>query len=178
MLKLFSLVFTFFLVGCSAVPDKNEDRISTLIKESEDNNHLAQAKLSLLYMEGVSVEQNLGKAFELLKKSSEDIYAINKVYKQASSENNAAAEYGLYAMWSEGWGVPRNVKIASKHLQKSAELDFPRAMYVLGLNYRANIYGVKEDLEKSYYWLHKAGEHGIDVKRHLEYNKRLNRTPQ
>jgi TPR repeat protein len=159
--RLFIILMLSLVTGCTSMKNKVVDEVELLIQQSSENNHLAQAELSLIYLEGKQVEQNLGKAFELLEMASQDIYSINKVYKSATKTDNAAAEYGLYAMWSNGWGVPLNHKIATKHLKKSAELGFPRAMYVLGLNYRVNYLGLKEDLELSKYWLIKAADYGI-----------------
>ena len=65
-------------------------------------------------------------------------------------------------MWKHGWGVPKSTEQYSKNLIKAAELGYPQAQLLLGLDYKMNIFGVEKDLDRSELWLIKAIESGID----------------
>ncbi len=136
--------------------------IDQLIVEADSRNHYAQAQLSLEYFIGNQCPRDLGKAFKYLELSSKDYYAVNMCYKTARESGEPAAYFGIAMMWKHGWGVPESIEMYSKNIILAANLGYPRAQLLLGLNYKMNIYGVQEDLTQSEYWLKKAVESDVD----------------
>jgi uncharacterized protein len=134
----------------------DEDSIKELITEAETGNPHHQAKLSLMYMSGINIKQNLGKAVQLLELASREIWEVNRFYKAGRERNDSGAFYGLYLMWEFGWGVPVNIEIATKHLKQSAELGFSQAQFVLGLNFKCDYRGVEQNYLESEKWLLKS----------------------
>ena len=139
----------------------NEFNIEELTILADSGDHAAQAKLSIEFMIGKSVDYNLGKALDYLEKAAEDIYTINSFYKSEREKNIPEAYFGLAMMWKHGWGVPESIERYSENIKSAANLGFARAQYLLGLDYQSNIYGVKQDLHNSEFWLLKSLESGI-----------------
>ena len=132
-LRIILAIFLVVLAGC--MQKKSHSYLAIwvdgLTERSNNGDHAAQATLSLMYFSGSPVKKDIQKAATLLQQASQDIYAVNKVYKSAAAKNDPAAEFGLYVMWSNGWGVPLNMDIAKMHLKRSAELGYPQATQIL-----------------------------------------------
>ncbi|WP_299557216.1 tetratricopeptide repeat protein [Seonamhaeicola sp.] len=142
--------------------------INELISEADSGNQMAQAELSLAYFVGEKVERNLGKALEYLELASSDFVSVNRCFKAARDTRKPEAYFGIAMMWKHGWGVPESPEQYSKNLMKAAELGYPRAQLLLGLDYKMNIFGLKKDLTKSEFWLSRAVESGVnDAHLHL-----------
>lgn len=142
--------------------------IDKLILEADSGNPVAQAELSLAYFVGERVERNLARANNYLELASRDFAVVNRCFKAAREAGIPGAYFGIAMMWKYGWGVPESVKQYSVNLLKAAELGYPRAQLLLGLDYKMDIFGVKKDLEKSEFWLTKAVTSGVsDAHLHL-----------
>jgi uncharacterized protein len=139
--------------------------IEQLLAEADLGNHAAQAQLSLEYFIGTKITRDLGKAFKYLELASSDPYSLNICFKASRDAGEPAAYFGLAMMWKHGWGVPESTEQYSSNLLKAAELGYPRAQLLIGLDYNTNIFGVKRDLDKSEFWLTKALEAGINEAR-------------
>ena len=143
-------------------PNTLDLTIEQLIKEADSGNHIAQAQLSLEYLIGKTIPMDLGKAFGYMELASNDFDSLNVCFKASRDLGEPAAYFGIAMMWKHGWGVSESTEEYSKNLIKAAELGYPRAQMLLGLDYKMDVFGVKKDLEKSEFWLNKAGESGIN----------------
>lgn len=136
--------------------------IHELICEANNGNHHAQAQLSLEYLIGKKCSKDLVQAFKYLELASQDYYILNMCFKTARVSGEPAAYFGIAMMWKHCWGVPESIEMYSKNIILAANLGYPRAQLLLGLNYKMNIYGVQEDLTQSEYWLKKAVDSDVD----------------
>lgn len=136
-----------------------EPEVNELIDRVSAGDLGATAKLSLMYLNGYGVEQDINKGAQLLEVASKDIYSINMCYKTAARQNDPGGHYGLYFMFKFGWGVPQSDEIARKHLESAAQLGYSEAEYVLGeeLKYWSG-FG-KADIRDAERWFLKAADH-------------------
>ena len=144
----------------SELPTEGID-VANLQTAAAEGDYPALAKLSLMYMSGIGVEQDTAGAFEFMERAAGDYPSLLACYETGASNNVAAAHYGLYYMCGQGCGMVASKDVAAGHLQRAADGGFPRAMYVLGLNLGNYDKASDEDLLRRAGWLQKAADAGM-----------------
>ncbi|MEM7557923.1 MAG: tetratricopeptide repeat protein, partial [Planctomycetota bacterium] len=137
------------------------ESLKVLVKAAEDEDRLSQAKLSLMYMNGTVVEQDVGQAFQLIRAASEDTLALLAAYRSAADQEDAGAHYGLHEIWEKGLGITKNLAIANEHLTAAAEAGFPFAQQMMGLSLKCDYRGFQEDYPAAERWLLRAADNGM-----------------
>mgnify|MGYP002626309735 CR=1 FL=1 len=124
---------------------------------AEQNYHLAQHNLALMYDHGKGTKQNKSEAVRWWTKAAENgdllsQYALGYSYmvgdgvKQNKSEGakwwmkaaesgNAQAQYSLGCMYDNGDGVEQDSFEAVKWYRKAAEQNYARAQFMMGVMY-------------------------------------------
>lgn len=122
-------------------------------RAAEQGHAEAMCRLALCYMDGAGVEQNAGRAAELLQ--------------QAVSGGYAPAECLLADCYMLGDGVPRNEAQAAHLYRRGASRGEPEAQYKWGLCLLLGM-GMPPNRRRALSWLRKAAESG-----HMEACRRL-----
>jgi len=151
------------------------------IGPAENGDHSAQARLSLLYLNGDGVRLDVGAGSQWLEKSAEDFQAVNYHFKAGRERGEAGSIYGLFLMWTGGHGVPQNNKIAGKYLKQAANMGYAQAECVMGIYEGSDfheIYGLSSSTRKAEKWLLKAQKRGhaqSNYHLYVLYSRRLKR---
>ncbi len=138
---------------------------------AENGDQRAQARLSLLYLNGEGVPLDVAIGSQWLAKAAQDELAVNLCFKNGRDRKEAGAIFGLFLMWSNGYGVPRSKKIATKYLKQAAEMGYVQAECVMGIYY-GNPYsedGLRYSPRKAERWLLRAQRNGSKQANHHLY---------
>lgn len=128
----------------------------------------AEAYLGLLYMNGIGVEKDPVKGFDLLDKASEHgMQAATVMLEQMKTEDiipsaelgNPSAQLLLGTRYMNGIGVERNFKKAAELYEKAAEAGYAGAQFNIGLLYEQGI-ARKHDYAEAASWYKKAADQG------------------
>lgn len=181
---LVGLLLSISINGACAqdqLPKVTERDYQQWLESAEEGDAKAQYRLSLLYRDGIIVEQNDALAFEWVSKSAK--------------AGNASAQTDVGTYYATGKGVERDLETASSYYQLAADQGYPRgvmnlansylmgrgvnrdsekgvalftqaaqkgyapAQSTLGTIYQHGV-GAEKDYEKSFIWLTKAHEQG------------------
>ena len=119
--------------------------INWLQVRAEEGLAAAQANLGEMYVEGLAVDQDYGKAVEL--------------YRKAADQGDASAQTNLGWCYQNGKGVEKDFKEAVKWYREAVDQGNARAQFRLGLCYaRGN--GVKKDPTEAVKWYREAADQG------------------
>ena len=164
--------------------EKTDKAIKYITKAAEQGNQNAQAKLGLIYYQGVGVEQDYKKSFDWTSKAAKqgnsqaesllgEFYSsgngVTKDYRRsfewffkAAEHGNANAQYILFRIYFLGNGIPKNFNKGFEWLLKSADQGFLQAQYMAGLIYSDGAdMGIAQNYEESFKWFTKAAEAGL-----------------
>lgn len=153
-----------------------QDAIST------DTTGYVMNVLGLVYMDGVGVEKDAGKALHLLNEAGmhgcieayhnlgvlyklgkcdmrQDFVKSYEAFAKGAELGSAVCKYDAGFMLYKGMGCTQNYAEAFQLFQSAAENGHSGAMYMLGLCYR-NGYGTKQDEEKGMKLLNKSADLG------------------
>ena len=158
-----------------------EEALKIYTKGAEEGNAEAMNGLGMLYMKGIGVAEDYGKALEWFEKGAALNYAsawynAGLIYKnglateqnfvktieyfsKSAELNYPPGQYGLGYMYYKGLGIQQDYKKAFELFQKGAPRGSTGSMYMLGLCYR-NGYGTKVNTDSARYWLTKIAEKG------------------
>lgn len=164
----------------------DEVRAFELMKKSADQGfHTALYHLAKMYREGIGVEQNKQKAYEVTIKLAElgyakaqydflmilymkeeglsayDTSALLQV-KKSSMQGHSTIQYLIGVMYLNGKGVNKDPFEAFMWMTKSAKQGFMSAQYQLGLMYLEGI-GVQQDNLTALYWIQKSADQGMGL---------------
>ena len=168
------------MYGIDLVEKDYQKSIYWLKKSLEHNeDKLSLAALGYYYKNGLGVEQDYVKAFELLRKSAEKGYDIaqfelgsmyayglgvesNDVkavewYRKSAEQGNANAQLSLGFMYTKGRGVKQDYEQANQWFKKSADQNNAQAQYNLGVSYDHGS-GVEQNYKIAFQWYKKAAE--------------------
>ncbi|RIA87235.1 hypothetical protein C1645_878168 [Glomus cerebriforme] len=147
-------------------------------KATEFENSIAQLDLAIMYIDGEDVDANYLKAFELLKKlTEENTFAINtlaycynngigtdvseqkafELYQKAADLEDLNGINLLGYCYEEGIGTNINKQKAFELYQKAAKLGHDVAQYNLALMYE-NGEVVEKNIDQAIYWYKKSAE--------------------
>jgi TPR repeat protein len=164
--------------------DSSQAAVETKTASAEENPKDAGAEyeLSKKYLKGKGVQQNLQKAFGLMKSAADQGYAeamgglgyfyasgihVEKNESEAVTWFRKGAEAGdpksqlnLGQMLAQGHGTAKDEKEGLLWITRSAEQNLPEAEFALGAVYYFGRYGLERDYEKAFPYLLKAAEAG------------------
>lgn len=160
---------------------QNNEEAARLFTLAWEENKLAQAayELSEMYRSGAGVEQNAGKAAELMGQAAQLAYPAaqyalgEEAYKadppryqdafawfsNAAAGGYVNAQYMTGFMLMQGQGTARSVPLAVKFFRDAAEHGHTAAQYVLGQIYVKGL-GVAADKKAGEEWLSRAAQNG------------------
>ena len=123
--------------------------ISRLLQEAEGGSCVAQSILGICYLDGINVEVDYGKAFQLLS--------------AASGQGASRAVANLARMYAEGLGLPKDMSQAVRLYEKAAGAGDFFAMIELGRIYSRGA-DFPTDLDAALKWYSIASvQEDIDV---------------
>lgn len=156
------------------------DSIKWISKSSKSNIN-AKFQMALCYFNGIGMDINYSKAFniffELVNKNYKDaVYYLGICYlkglgteknyteainllEKANIEGDIKADYDLGYCYYYGYGVAQNYNEAVKYFVKSAKLNNKDSWYMLAFCYE-NGNGVQRDLENAFKFYYKAASLG------------------
>jgi TPR repeat protein len=97
------------------------------------------------------------------KESAPDPIGAAKLFQQASDLGNPIADHALGVMYLDGYGVEKNIPKAVELLRKSAEQNYPEALFKLASLYARGVAVTpdnKPDMQKAAEFARKAAEQG------------------
>lgn len=116
-----------------------------------ERNAKTNVLLGFLYFKPIGVTRNIQAGLECFKKAADD-----QKFPQAQFLMGEAHFVGYPQA-----GILKDNTIAIEYLQKSAEQNFPRAQYQLGLHY-FTLKRIEKDLPKAVFWFSKAHQNGLE----------------
>lgn len=150
----------------------------------------AQARLGLLYAQGLGVEADETKARALLAPAAEagdplaqvywgklaytqseqdggpDYTEAFKWFMSAAAQGNLEAQYLTGVMYMQGQGTPKSVSKAMQAFSRAAEGGYADAQYVVGQSYYKGL-GIRANRSEAEKWLGKAAQNGHPAAREL-----------
>lgn len=123
-------------------------RIDQILIEAVTGNADAQNQLGDAYYDGIQIEQDYVKAFEL--------------YLLAAEQGHGRAQHNVAYAYANGIGTQKNTEEAIKWYSKSADQGVALAQYVLAKLLIDGQY-VEQDLTKGLDLLQKASDQGLDL---------------
>ena len=117
---------------------------------AEQNYADALFTLSTIYDEGVLVNKDAKRAFQLMEK--------------AANKKLASAQFNLGVMFANGHGTPLDSSKAVRWYEKAARQNYALAQFNLALMYFEGK-GIKKDLEMSYIWNYISAKSGYEQAR-------------
>lgn len=131
---------------CIETDSKDYDYIKHyLLLANEIGGEDAKYALAYCYYNGIGVEQDYEKAFDL--------------YLEIAQHDSTRALNQIGFMYTKGRGVPENDYQAFIYYKRAAELGNAVAQYNVGVSYY-NGYGCEQNYRESLYWFKKAAEGG------------------
>ena len=150
---------------------------------ANDNDYIAQAKLSAMLNAGDGAEKDPQKAIDWIKKSANQNYApaqydLGCAYKagdgvekdpqkaidwikKSANQNYAPAQYDLGCAYQEGDGVEKDPQKAIDWIKRSANQNYMFAEYHLGYSYMNGECGLEKNLQNAVLWLEKAADQNL-----------------
>lgn len=150
-----------------------------LLKEAENGDPNAQAKIGKAYAFGEGIDQDWKMAVKWWSKASDAghagaQYGLGMCYSdgagveksestafiwflRAAESGDAAGQYKVAYAYATGNGASKNISEANRWFAKSARQGFAMSQIFIGINYKLGI-GVQRDLIESYAWLAIAAE--------------------
>jgi TPR repeat protein len=143
------------LLAENCVPNADKLAARLYIAAAEMGLAAAQYNLADLYLRGLGVPKDAGKAINWLD--------------EAASQNDVDAMYSLGLIYEFGnEGILPDVKRAMEYFAKAAVMGSPRAQYEYACACMLGR-GVPKDINQAKYWFAKAAEQGVGrAKRQLE----------
>jgi len=148
----------FVLIAAGSFGQKNAapgtTQLSTLIEKAERGDSKAQFELGGLNERGISVKQNVEKAFEWYRK------AADGGWPQAQFKLGSSYEYGVYGQ--SGTLLKPNAIEAIRWYRKAADQNYVQAEIKLGNIYAYGILGSLDhkDAAEALRWFQKAADQG------------------
>lgn len=143
--SMWHFFFPVYIVDLSSIPyfssNKARSSIDDLIALAQRGDAVAQQRLAYKYDKGIGVSVDLGKAYELNKKSAK--------------QGNVKAQNNLGALYEMGRGVAKNEERAIFWYEKAAEQG-----YLLAQMNLAGLYHRREQYKDSFPWVLQAAEQG------------------
>jgi TPR repeat protein len=126
------------------------EAISWYTKSAEQGNSKAQVNLGFMYLNGIGVEKDSGKAA--------------KLFSAASEKDDAKAQYYFGQAYLHGDGIEKNENKSFVLFKKSAEQGHVDAQAQLGFAYSLG-HGVEVNMAEALKWFKKASSKGSKISR-------------
>ena len=133
-----------FINQCISLLNQAQNNILDWLSKNQTNSQYIFF-LGFLYYNGIIVEKNGDKAFNLFSKASENNYHIAQVYSSKC--------------YQSGIGTEINSALAITCLHNGIENNSIYGQVILGNLYEDGV-GVDKDLKKAFYWYEKAANNG------------------
>lgn len=147
--KAQSVLATCYMNGNGDLEKDEKTAFKWIEKAAHDEKHpIVLAQLAEYYRNGIGVEQDLGKAFELNLKAAE--------------KGNSSAQFRVAYSYSAGEGVAQDYSESFKWYMKLAEKNDAGAQNNIGAMYK-NGQGVSQNYSEAFKWYKKAAEQGLDL---------------
>lgn len=142
-------IFSEDSTNCHYNVEKAVEYYKLGVKNGSDR---AMINLANLYMDGRGVNTDYEEAFQLRSDAILGLLAL-------AEAGDAAAQQRLGTYLIDGRGCPKNLTEGFNWVKKSADQDYPNALYSLGVCYQFG-YGVEEDKKEAFRFYERAAEKG------------------
>lgn len=143
-----------------------EKAVSTMQKLANEGHFKSQVTVSLIFMGGTSIKQDITKSSFYLTEASNNDYTNNFLTEEKMVL--AEAQAALARVFEKGDGVTKNDEKSFLWIKKAAQNDLLSAMVILALDFELGV-GTARSTKKAIYWYKKAAERGNEsAKKQLE----------
>ncbi|RHZ73610.1 hypothetical protein Glove_230g41 [Diversispora epigaea] len=178
------MAFKFFSSTANKIIDTSSFNPPSLKKLYNINKEISTLSLANMYLNGLGVEKNTNKAFQIYSKVADEgsLLALNsmaycykngfgveknpekafELYLKAAGKGNPLAQFNAGYCYGKGIGIEKNETKGFQWIEKSARAGNINAINEVGYSYENGI-GVGKDIKEAFKWYMKAAEKGHDI---------------